>query len=234
MFLLQPIMIATYLVLIGLYLFNHFLKKDNPKLLLVIAGLVVLSILIVIIFYTDTLIESIILVGLFILVGILLYIPCKLVKNHHSNTTIISVITHFTAISILGGMRIFLLIGSPFYYFYPLLGFSTLYVFRHTVNKLKGFAVIAILLLSRVILPLDYEFPGTINHIPHMNSIGNSVAEIRLKESKPIIKALETYSGSIRQLRCIYKEDKKAVILITDSNNEKHRVIYHNNEVYVE
>ncbi len=232
--LLQPVMFSTYIILLALVIFNIYLKKENNKLLYISIALILLSISLFTVVYTDQLIDSAVVLTLFAVCAGLMYIPCKLSKAEHKYYQPIYVITHLLAFGILAGMRTLILISNPFYFLYLLIGFSSLYVLKQTRNKLKGLITIAAFMLIRTFVPIDIEAPLTFNFVNYSNTLHTDVNELSLNQSKPVIKAVDYYNShygsSIKCLFSINKEDS-VVVLITDHNNNKYRLNYQDNNI---
>ncbi|MCH4888007.1 hypothetical protein EZV73_10505 [Acidaminobacter sp. JC074] len=235
MFFLRPIMISTYLVLISLYLFNHYLKNEKKKSLYISGGLLAVSLLLFIIVYTDTLLDAFVISILFGLVAAICYIPCKMAKAYNKYYRLVFIITHLIAFSILGGIRIMILVANPFYFLIPLLGFSTLYVFRQTPNKIIAVRLVCTLILIRALFTFDYEVPFTIRQVDFFNGYSNNISYSKLHDSKAKIKGIEFYNEHFDErmvdVICIYRPDKKAVISIKNSKKKVVRLIYEDGEV---
>jgi len=227
-------MISTYLLIAALMFFNRYLKQGKTNILYVVYGLVLVSIGLFTLTYTDTILDLILVLTEFIVVGLLFYLPCYLKMKDKSYSPIVFVISHVLALAILSGMRTLLLIAHPYYYLYLMSIFSTLYILKHTENKLNGLLYIACFVLIRMFIPIDIEVPLTVNFIDHSASIDNDASEFNLNESKPIIKAVEyfksNYSGSIKTVSDIHTNDQ-IIILITTDINEKYRLIYKDNMI---
>jgi len=230
MFFLQPIMILTYIVLISLYSFNHYLQSNKVNSLYISVSLLIVSILLFLIRYTDRLLETVTIVILLALVAGLCYLPCKMADKQQKHYKVVYVITHFVAFSILGGLRIMLLVASPFYYFIPLLGFSTLYILRKTPNKIIASVAISTLIVLRAMFPFDYEVPFSVKQVDFFTGYYSNLTYSKLNDSKAKIKGVEyykkNYGNNIKDVICIYKENKTAIILVRNSKNKNIRLVY--------
>lgn len=232
--LLEPIMISTYILLSAILCFNHYLKKNNSKLLIISSVMLLISVGLFVITYTDTMIDTTLVIGEFMIVTLLFYLPCYLKKKNYKYYHIVFVLSHVLGLSILSGMRTLLLVSHPFYYLYPMISFSSMYILKHTENKMNALALIASFVLIRMMVPIDIEAPFTFNFIDHSASIDNDASEFALNESKPIIRAVDyyhtNYNGHIKTVNDILTDDG-VIVLITTDMNEKYRFVYSNNTV---
>lgn len=235
MFLLKPIVMAFILNVVGLFLFNHYLKRNNEKHLYIGISFVCVGFIIFITQYTDLLTDALVVCMLIASSILLMTIPCRMIKKDLKHARIVYIITHLIALILLSGTRSVMLIPNPFYYIIIFPMYTSLYVFRHTADKIKAFLVLGILLLLRAGFTVDYQVPSHFEVRTAFRSFYNQTDTLELTQSKPVILGVDyynrNYSNRISSVRSIQRKDDIVILIMYDGGKNNHRLIYKDNKI---
>jgi len=236
MFLKQPIVICTVLLIIGLYLFNKYLIKKEKNYLYTAGASVFISIILFLVQYTDTWIDALTVILILVLSGLLMLIPCYMVYKEKKYYKLVYIITHSIAFILLAGIRTVILISNPYYYVICFMVFTSLYVFRNTEDKIRAFAMVGILLLLRFLVTFDYYPPFNFEHRMAFKSFSSDTEELNRTQSKPVIQGVDYFETHypkerISSVRSIPRDDEIIVLVTYDYGHQNHRLIYKDNNI---
>lgn len=232
-----PIVVATILNLIALFMFNRYLKGENKTILKASMACLLIGYIIFISQYTDQITDALMVTVLMALSISLMLIPCYLLYKEKGKVQISYVVSHFIALVVLTGIRSLILISDPFYYIliFPL--FTSLYVFRNIDDKIKAFTIVASLIVLRALVIVDYQLPLQFEIRQPLSSFYMDTDSLHMTQSKPVIYGVDYFREhypreSISGVRSINRQDDVLVLIMYNSNKKNHRLIYKDNHVY--
>lgn len=176
------IYIIAFLTMMSLILFDRYLVKGKKLFLMFSISAAVVSLLILLTF-TDTLYDTMMVTTFICSSFLLMSIPCFMLKKNMKGYEIVFIVTHMIAILLLTGIRFHLLIQSPPFYLILILFYSIIYLIRRSADWVRIGLILSVLL----ILSVTNKYKLNQNYMPEKTSNYRYFETL----SKPTIIAIE-------------------------------------------
>jgi len=226
---LQPITFSFILLLFSLISFAIALSKENIKPIIYITiSTLILGYGSFIVFYTDTFKEAFAMILLFSVSGLLIAIPCLLLKKN-KGYMIIFIITHLGAAILLSAVKKLGLISSPSYITSLLFVFGYIYIIGRNEEFLKAVGIIVLSITFSMTLHLDYSLPFSFDFWPSSYTVITT-------QCKPVIAATDYFkenhsNETIKTTETIHQDGNIYVCITTRSTPKGYFFIYENGAV---